>query len=77
MDKIKLNDGQKDVEFSLLDTFGVDEKEYAALISEEDELCIMELSYDKDEAVFEPIQDKKEFDEILSLYIELLDEEEE
>ncbi len=76
MDKIILNDGQKDVEFTLLDTFGVDDNEYAALISEENELYIMKISREKDEAVLETIEDKKEFDQILSLYIELLDEEE-
>lgn len=76
MDKIILNDGQKDIEFTLLDTFGVDDSEYAALISQENELYIMKVSREKDGAVLETIEDKKEFDQILSLYIELLDEEE-
>lgn len=76
MDKITLYDGQKDVEFTLLDTFGVDDSEYAALISKENELYIMKISRDGDKAVLETIEDKKEFDQILSIYIELLDEEE-
>ena len=74
MEKITLNDGEKDVVFELLDTFGVEEKEYAALLSEEEELLICEIEEEGDEAVFIPIEDQDEFDEILSLYIELLDE---
>lgn len=74
MDKIILNDGNKDIEFDLLDTFSVEDKEYASLISKDEELYIMEVDIDGDEAVFKTIEDKKEFDEILALYIELLDE---
>ena len=58
MEKIILNDGMKDHEFKLLDTFGVEDQEYA----------------EGDEAVFQTIENKKEFDEILALYVELLDE---
>jgi len=74
MDKIILNDGNKDIEFDLLDTFSVEDKEYASLMSKDDELYIMEVDFDGDEAVFKTIDNKKEFDEILALYIELLDE---
>ncbi|NLW52789.1 MAG: DUF1292 domain-containing protein [Tissierellia bacterium] len=74
MEKIILNDGTKDIEFDLLDTFGVEDKEYAALLSEDEEIYIMEFEVDGEDAVFKTIENKKEFDEILALYIELLDE---
>lgn len=74
MEKIILNDGTKDVEFELLDTFGVEDKEYAALISENEEIYIMEFEVDGDDAIFKTIESKEEFDEILALYIELLDD---
>lgn len=74
MEKIILNDGTRDYEFELLDTFGVEDQEYAAMLGEDEQIYIMRLSFEDDEAIFETIDDKKEFDEILSLYIELLDE---
>lgn len=74
MEKIILNDGQKDIEFELMDTFSVEDQEYAALLSPEEEIYIMEMEFEGDDAVFRTIENKKEFDEILALYIELLDE---
>lgn len=74
MDKIILNDGKKDHEFELLDTFGVEDQEYAAMMGEDEQIYIMRMEFEGDEAVFQTIEDKKEFDEILALYIELLDE---
>lgn len=74
MEKIILNDGTRDHEFELLDTFGVEDQEYAAMLGEDEQIYIMKMSFIGDEAVFETIDDKKEFDEILALYIELLDE---
>ncbi|MGF0039314.1 DUF1292 domain-containing protein [Peptoniphilaceae bacterium SGI.131] len=76
MEKIILNDGQRDVSFELLDTFGVDDKDYAALLNEEDgEIYLMEISFEGQEAIFKTIEDKKTFDEVLAFYNELLDED--
>ena len=74
MEKIILNDGQKDIEFELMDTFSVEDQEYAALLSPEEEIYIMEMEFEGEDAIFRTIENKKEFDEILALYIELLDE---
>lgn len=76
MDKIILNDGTNDIEFDIIDTFGVDEKEYCALLSPEEEIYIMEMEFEGSEAVFKTIDNPREFDQILALYLELLDESE-
>lgn len=77
MEEIRLSDGQKEYRFELLDTFGVDEQEYASMLGEDDQVYIMEMHFEGDEAVFKTIENKKEFDEILEIYLELLDEDEE
>lgn len=77
MEKITLNDGTKDIEFDLLDTFIVEDIQYASMMSQDQILYIMEVEYEGDEAIFKTIEDKDEFDEILALYIELLEENEE
>ena len=76
MEKITLNDGTKDIEFDLLDTFIVEDIQYASMMSQDQILYIMEVEYEGDEAIFKTIEDKDEFDEILALYIELLEENE-
>ncbi|MDO4778647.1 MAG: DUF1292 domain-containing protein [Tissierellia bacterium] len=75
MENIVLYDGDREVSFQLLDTFGVDDKEYAALLNTEDEqVYIMEIEFEGDEAIFKTIDNKKVLDEVLSIYIDLLDE---
>lgn len=76
MDKIILNDGTKDIEFEIIDTFGVDDKEYCALLSPEQEIYIMQMEFEGKDAIFKTIDNPKEFDQILALYLELLDESE-
>ncbi len=75
MDKIILNDGNKDIEFELLDTFGIDDKDYASLLnSETEEIYLLEIKIDGSETYFSTIDNQQEFDEVMSFYMELLDE---
>lgn len=75
LEYIDLNDGNETIKLLLLDTFGVEEQDYAALLDEkEDQLYILEVNVEGDEVVFEAIEDEEEFNEILSLYEELIDE---
>ena len=61
--------------FLLLDTFGVDDKDYAAFLNEEtDEVYILLMEMDEEEVVFMSIDDENEYEEVLSIYSELLDE---
>lgn len=72
---IEITDGDTTLNLLLLDTFGVDDKDYAALFDEEvEELYIFEIETEGDEAVFYPIEDEKELDEILAVYAELLED---
>ena len=72
---IEITDGYTTLNLLLLDTFGVDDKDYAALLDEEvEELYIFEIETEGDEAVFYPIEDDKELDEILAVYAELLED---
>lgn len=72
---IEITDGETTLNLLLLDTFGVDDKNYAALLNEElEELYIFEVENEDDEAVFYPIEDGKELDEILAVYAELLED---
>lgn len=72
---IELNDGNETIKLLLLDTFGVEEKDYAALLDEnDDQLYILEINLEDNEVVFETIEDEEEFNEILALYEELIDE---
>lgn len=72
---IELSDGDETIKLLLLDTFGVEEKDYAALLDEDnDQLYILEIHLEDNEVVFEAIEDEEEFNEILALYEELIDE---
>lgn len=79
MDKIILLDqDNNEVEFELIDTFGVDEANYAALKQIDDDLILMvELIESDGEVIFKAIEDQDELDEIIALYEdmkEVLDE---
>lgn len=73
MDSIVLYDeDNNEVEFNIIDTFGVDDKNYCALQEHDDELImIMEVINDGDEVVFKSIENQQELDEIISLYEEM------
>ncbi|MDY3005478.1 DUF1292 domain-containing protein [Anaerococcus sp. AGMB00486] len=70
MDKIVLKDkDNKEVEFNIIDTFGVDEKTYAALEPlDEDFIVIFEVIEEKDSVSFKFIENDKELDEIINIY---------
>ena len=70
MDKIILLDqDNNEVEFELIDTFGVDEANYAALKQIDDDLILMvELIESDGEVIFKAIEDQEELDEIIALY---------
>lgn len=70
MDKIILLDqDNNEVEFELIDTFGVDEANYAALKQINDDLILMvELIESDGEVIFKAIEDQDELDEIIDLY---------
>lgn len=75
---IDLQDGDEVVKLLLLDSFGIDEDEYVALLDEqENQMYIFQLDIEGEEAVFTPIEDEDELDEIISIYAELLEEEDE
>lgn len=76
MNKIILMDeNNKEVEFNLIDTFGVDEKEYAVLEPlDEDFLLIFEMIKDKDSISFKAIENDRELDEIANIYENMKEE---
>ena len=73
MDSIVLYDeDNNEVEFNIIDTFGVDDKYYCALQQYDDELImIMEVINDEEQVVFKSIENQEELDEIISLYEEM------
>lgn len=76
LEYIELFDGSEKLKLRLLDTFGVDEKDYAALLDDKEDLYIFEVKIEEDDAVFLPIEDDEEFNDILAIYNDLLDEQE-
>ena len=70
MDKIILTDeNNKEVEFNIIDTFGVDDKDYAVLEPlDEDFLLIYEIIKNDDTISFKTIDNDRELDEIIRIY---------
>ena len=70
MDKIILTDeNNKEVEFNIIDTFGVDDKDYAVLEPiDEDFLLIYEIIKNDDAISFKTIENDKELDELIRIY---------
>ncbi|MDD7766370.1 MULTISPECIES: DUF1292 domain-containing protein [Anaerococcus] len=79
MDKIILTDeNNNEVEFNLIDTFGVDDKDYVALEPiDEDFILIFEMMKSKDSVSFKAIDNNKELDEIVKIYEEMKEDENE
>lgn len=73
MDKIILLDEENnEVEFEILDTFGVDEANYAALKQNGDDLIlIVEVIENNGEVEFRTIEDEDLLDEIIGIYEEM------
>lgn len=70
MDKIILTgENNKEVEFNIIDTFGVDDKDYAVLEPiDEDFLLIYEIIKNDDTISFKTIDNDRELDEIIEIY---------
>ena len=64
MDSIVLYDeDNNEVEFNIIDTFGVDDKNFCALQQNDDELImIMEVINNGDEVFFKSIENQEELD---------------
>lgn len=76
MDNIILYDeDNNEVKFNIIDTFGVDDKNYCALQKDNDDMIlILEVINNDKEVLFKSIDDKKELDEIIELYEQMRDE---
>ena len=75
---IDLHDGDDVIRLLFIDSFGIEDEEYASLLDEEEEvLYIAQVELNEEEAIFTLIEDEDELEEILSIYSELLDEDEE
>lgn len=75
---IEISDGEQTLNLLIVDTFGVDEKDYAALLDEEtDELYLFEIEIEDEEVTFKSIESEKELEEILAIYYDLLESEDE
>lgn len=70
MDKITLIDeNNKEVEFKIEDTFGVDDKNYAALSpNDEDFVVIFEMIEDSEGINFKVIENNHELNEVIKIY---------
>ena len=72
---VLLNENNEEVEFNIIDTFGVDDKNYCALQEEDDDLIlIVEVVNDGEEVLFKTIDNQEELDEIIALYEEMREE---
>lgn len=75
---IDLHDGDKVISLLLVDSFGIQDEEYASLLDEKEEiLYLAHVEFNDEEAIFTLIEDEDELNEVLSIYSELLDEDEE
>jgi hypothetical protein len=76
MDSITLYDeDNNEVEFNIINTFGVDDRNFCALQEDDDELIlIMEIINKDDEIEFKSIENQDELDEIIKLYEEMREE---
>lgn len=69
---ILLDEENNEVEFEILDTFGVDEANYAALKQVEDELIlIVEVIEKNNEIELKSIEDQDLLDELIAIYEEM------
>lgn len=64
-----LDENNNEVEFNIIDTFGIDDKNYAALEEiGDDMIMIVEVKNSDDIITFKTIEDQKELDEIIDFY---------
>lgn len=73
-----LDENDNEVEFNIIDTFGIDDKNYAALEEVGDDMIlIVEVLNNSDLIQFKTIENQKELDEIIKLYEEMKRENDE
>lgn len=66
---VLLDENNQEVEFRIVATFGVDDKDYAALESIEDDFTIIfEMIKSDNEMIFKTIDNQQELNEIVKLY---------
>lgn len=73
-----LDENNNEVEFNIIDTFGIDDKNYAALEEVGDDMImIVEVKNCDDIITFKTIEDQKELDEIIDFYEQMKRENDE
>lgn len=73
-----LDENNNEVEFTIIDTFGIDDKNYAALEEiGDDMIMIVEVKNCDDIITFKTIEDQKELDEIIDFYEQMKRENDE
>lgn len=74
--QVFIDENGKKHEFTIVDTFKVEETEYAILQSDgNEEAILLRVDYDEDgEAILATIENPDEFEEVSELYYELLEE---
>ena len=73
-----LDENNNEVEFNILDTFGIDDKNYAALEQVGDDMIMIVEVYNTSDVIsFKTIEDQKELDEIIEFYEEMKRENDE
>lgn len=72
---IDLFDGNEKIEAKLVASFSIDDKDYCCL-ELEDEYYLAEFFEEGDDMVFRPIEDEDEFNEVSSIFMDLLEDQE-
>ncbi len=73
-----LDEDNNEVEFNIIDTFGIDDKNYAALREVYDDMILLvEIIVVGDVINFKSIDDQKELDEIIEFYEDMKRENDE
>lgn len=73
-----LDEDNNEVEFNIIDTFGIDDKNYAALKEVNDDMILLvEIIVVGDVINFKSIEDQKELDEIIEFYEDMKRENDE
>ncbi|WP_069649444.1 DUF1292 domain-containing protein [Caloranaerobacter ferrireducens] len=75
---ILIDDDGNEIEFEVIATFDIEDREYAVLLpvnEEEEEAYILKIEYDEDgNMILVNIEDKAEFDDAAAVYEAIIDE---
>lgn len=75
---ILIDDDGNEIEFEVIATFDIEDREYAVLLpvdEEEDEAYILKIEYDENgDMILVNIEDKAEFDDAAAVYEAIIDE---